>query len=117
MPDSRSLRRNSSAPGIGVPSWMRTPSMSVSQDSMGLRSATCVSPEVLQRLAKYEGPDAAQPNPPGCPGTGRPVHRDTGTGTGTRPLAPAPAVARSHRPHRAAAVPSKPGATGCLVIE
>src|SRR5438552_9288400 len=38
LPDLRNRSTNSGAPGTGWPSWTRTPSMSVSQDSTGLRS-------------------------------------------------------------------------------
>src|SRR6476661_5857140 len=44
LPDSRSRLTNLSAPEIGMPSWISTPSMSVSQDSMGLRSAMGKTP-------------------------------------------------------------------------
>src|SRR5882757_9932055 len=45
-PESRSRLRHASAPGMGTPSWMSTPSMSVSHDSMGLRSDTAATPSL-----------------------------------------------------------------------
>src|SRR4029453_8864195 len=50
LPDSFIRLTNSGAPGTGTPSWTRTPSMSVSQLSMALRSGI-----ILQKLGSRCG--------------------------------------------------------------
>src|SRR5689334_16113797 len=84
-PEATNRRMNSSAPGMRLPSWMSTPSMSVNQDSMGPRSV--IGPPTLRPpLSRVDGIDHRA-----CDGSLPADHRPYGRlviphGQGNRPL-------------------------------
>ena len=63
---------NSSAPGIITPSWISTPSMSVSQLSTGSRSFTLHSSPDAPRRARCRTTNGARARPKGPGGTAAP---------------------------------------------